>query len=73
MSSDTRCRLSVRLTWAAAAAERGDHLNAKEIGGAADMAFWQECLADYEQAKAKAKENAPLIEVWGGRSQEPER
>jgi len=72
MNTDTRYRLSDRLGWAAdSAAEKGDTLGANELSGAARMAHWQECLADYE--KAKAKENAPLIEVWGGYSQERER
>lgn len=66
---DTNYRQSERLKMAASAArERGDIVGANELSGAAVSAHWKECLADYDEAKAKA--NTPLIEVWGGRSQE---
>ena len=71
-TSDTNYPASERLKMASQAAwDNGDFLRANELAGAARAAHWQECLAAYEEAKAKA--NMPVFEVWGGRSLERSR
>ena len=63
---------SARLSGAAQrAAEKGDHITARELSAAACTAYEQECETVHNKALAQA--NTPLREVWGGRSQEGER